>query len=92
MTYTEIVKQVAEELHLPEELVDKAYKGFWIFIRDSIQKLPLKEIEDKDFSSLKTNFNIPSLGKLYCSYEKWLGARKKHEIIKELKQNGIKNN
>lgn len=92
MTYTEIVKQVAEELHLPEELVDKAYKGFWIFIRDSIQKLPLKEIEDKDFSSLKTNFNIPSLGKLYCNYEKWLGARKKHEIIKELKQNGIKNN
>ena len=26
---------------------------------------------EEEFESLKTNFNLPSLGKLNCTYERW---------------------
>lgn len=93
MTYSDIIEKVAEELQLPTEVVSKAYKGYWSFIRASIQALPLKDIEEKDFVNIKTNFNIPSLGKLSCTKERWLGVKKRHEYIKNLRNNNyVKDN
>ena len=45
MKYNDIIGKVSSELNLPEELVDKTYKAFWLFIRDTIQALPLKHIQ-----------------------------------------------
>lgn len=64
----------------------KAYESYWLFIRENIKALPLKEdLSEEEFKELKTNFNIPSLGKLTCTYERMLGVKKRFEHIKKLR-------
>lgn len=93
MNYNEIVIRVSQETGLPSKVVDKVFKAYWSFIRTSIQALPLKELlSEEEFSKLKTNFNIPSLGKLTCTYEDYLRQKKRHEHITAFrKKNGTKN-
>jgi hypothetical protein len=87
MSYPDIIGKVSEELNLPKEVVDKAYKSFWLFINQSIQSLPLKEnLNEEDFAKLKTNYNIPSLGKLTCTYERMLGVKKRFNFIKQIRK------
>ena len=67
-----IYKKVSEELNIPIDVVEFAYKSYWKFIRETIQNLPLKEeLSEDDFAKLKTNFNIVSLGKLSCTYDRY---------------------
>lgn len=93
MNYNEIVIKVSQETGLPGKVVDKVFKAYWAFIRTSIQALPLKELlSEEEFSKLKTNFNIPSLGKLTCTYEDYLRQKKRYEHITAFrKKNGTKN-
>lgn len=87
MTYKEVVKKVSEDTGIPIEVVDKTYKGFWLFIRNSVQKLPLKkELSETEFLDLRTNFNIPSLGKLTCTYDRYRGVVKRFEYINNLRK------
>lgn len=89
--HTEVYKKVAEELNIPIDTLYKIYRAYWKFIRNSIEKLPLKgEITENQFNELQTNFNIPSLGKLNCTFDKVIGLKRRLEYIKKLK-NGIKN-
>ena len=91
MTYDNIISNVAQELNLPEDLVKRTYKAYWQFIRDTIQELPLKDdLSDEEFSKLKTNFNIPSLGKLACTKEKYINTKKKFEYIKNIREKHAK--
>lgn len=86
MKHSDIIKKVAEELNLSEELVSRTYDAYWRFIRESISELPLKDNLSKDtFDNLKTNFNIPSIGKLSCNYQRYIGVKKQFEKFKELK-------
>lgn len=92
MTYEQIVNTVSEELGLPVDLVRNTYKAYWKFIRDTIQELPLKEeISEEDFSKLKTNFNIPSLGKLTCTRDRYIGVKKRFGYIQNLREKNVKN-
>lgn len=76
----ELYKQVAEEMNLPVEVVKTAYKSYWKFIRSKIQELPLKEdLSEEEFKQLKTNFNIVSLGKLSCTYDRYLRVKEKEK-------------
>lgn len=87
MTYQQIIESVAKELELPIDLVHKTYKAYWLFIRESIQQLPLKEdINEQDFNNLKTNFNIPSLGKLTCTRDRYLNMKKRFGYIKNIRE------
>lgn len=86
MSYLDIIGKVSEELNLPVEVVDKTYKAYWGFIKSTIQSLPLKEdIDEDEFSKLRTNFNIPSLGKLNCTYNRVIGVKKRYNYIKQVK-------
>lgn len=86
MTYKDIIKEVSKITGIPTEVVDKTYKAFWLYIRDSIQKLPLKEeLTEDEFLTLRTNFNIPSLGKLTCTYDRYKGVKAKFKYIKNLR-------
>ena len=86
MTYREIVSLLSEELDIPEEVVDVAYKSFFEFIRTTIAGLPLKdELSEEDFNKLRTNFNIPSLGKLHCTYERYRGMKERMNYINKIK-------
>lgn len=89
MTYKEIIEKVARDNNLPVELVDNTYKSFWLFIRNTIQELPLKDsLSEEEFSRLRTNFNIPSIGKLCLSYDRYKGIKDRLKYIKILKDNG----
>ena len=87
MNYSDIISKISEELNLPKEVVDKTYKAFWLFINQSIQSLPLKEnLNKEDFAKLRTNFNIGSLGKLTCTYDRMLGVKKRFNFIKQIRK------
>ena len=90
MTYKDIIKEVSKITGIPTEVVDKTYKAFWLYIRDSIQKLPLKEeLTEGEFLTLRTNFNIPSLGKLCVTYDRYKGVKARFKYIKSLKTKEI---
>lgn len=62
----------SRELGLPSELVEKVYRAYWLAIKQSIQVLPLKEdLTEDDFSELRTSVNIPSLGKMFVSWDRY---------------------
>jgi len=82
MTYDEIISKVAETTGYSRKLVDSTYKAYWKAIRDYITSLPLKEnLTDEEFLSLRPNVNIPSIGKLYVSLNKYRRLKKQEEII-----------
>lgn len=82
-----IYKRVSEETGIQEDVIKAAYNSFWKFIRKTISALPLKEdLSEEEFKRLRTNFNIPSLGKLCCTYDRFLGMKKRHEYLKKLMQ------
>ena len=88
MTYLSILNKVSDELGLPFEVVRATYESYWKFIRDTIQELPLKkQLSEEEFQALKPNFNIPSLGKLTCTYKRYSGVMEKFKHIKKLKEN-----
>lgn len=88
MKYSEIINQVSKELNIPVEVVDRAYRSSFEFIKNKIQSLPLKEdISEEEFSELRTNFNIPSLGKLVCTFDRMEGVKKRFNYIKKLREN-----
>ena len=88
MKYPDIISAVSKELDIPREVVDLAYKSYWKFIKQTIQELPLKEdINEEEFSKLRTNFNVPSLGKLVCTYFRMIGVKKKFNYIQKLREN-----
>lgn len=93
MTYTEIIQRVSDDTGVPFGIVDKAYKSFWLYIRNSVQGLPLKEdITETEFLSLKPNFNIPSLGKLCVSYDRYKGVKSRFLHIKNIREKNEKVN
>ena len=88
MTYKEILSKVSSDLSLPERVVDRAYKSYWKVIREHIVSLPLKEdLTDEEFLKLQPNVNIPSIGKLYVTLDRYGAVKKVQEIIKENTKN-----
>ena len=86
MIYSEAIKQVSIELGLPPQVVKEAYESYWTFIRNNIKALPLKEdLSRGEFDKLRTNFNIPSIGKLSCTYDRMIGVKKRFEHIRRLR-------
>ena len=87
MKYSDIISKVSEELNIPRKLVENTYKAYWIFIRDTIEKLPLKtELIQSEYMNIRTNINIPSLGKLNCTYNRYMGIRNRFNIINKIRQ------
>lgn len=86
MIYSEAIKQVSIELGLPPQVVKEAYESFWTFIRKNIKALPLKEdLSKEEFDKLRTNFNVPSLGKLSCTYDRFIGVKKRSQYLNKLR-------
>ena len=84
MDSKEIIQTVSKKLNIPYEVVNKAYSSYWESVKTTIEKLPLKEdLTEEQFSQLRTNFNVPSLGKLNCTYERMLGIKQKYKYKKD---------
>ena len=87
MTYEEIISRVADSTGLSKKLVDRTYKSYWKAIREHIVSLPLKEdLTDEEFLRLQPNINIPSIGKLYVTLDRYRRLKKKSEELKERKK------
>ena len=87
MNYPDIIGKVSQEMHIPPEVVDAAYKSYWKFIKQTIQSLPLKDdISEEEFAKLRTNFNIPSLGKLTCTFDRMMGVKKRFKYIRQIRE------
>ena len=87
MDYNSLVTQVSKELNLPFRVVDKVYRSYWKSIRDTIQGLPLKDdIPEEEFQKLRTNFNITSLGKLSCTYDRVKRVKERYRYIRNLRE------
>lgn len=81
-----IYKKVAKELDIPVQEVEDAYKAYWKSIRQIMKGFPLKEnLCEEEFKKLRLNFNIPSLGKLICTYDRYKALIKGYKNSKNKK-------
>ena len=88
MTYEQIISKVSISIGLPAQLVDRTYRAYWKSIRNHITSLPLKEdLTDEQFMELQPNVNIPSIGKLYVTLDRYKRMKKQHLIFENLKNN-----
>lgn len=88
MTYDEIIETVAERMELPKTLVDKAYRSYWRVVREHIASMPLKQdLTDEEFLKLQPNVNIPSIGKLYVTLDRYKRIKKRYSEYLQSKQN-----
>ena len=84
MRYQELLEKVSEELEIPIEVVKEAYLSYWKFVKSKIAELPLdEELSEDKFKEFRTNFNIPSIGKLTCTYDRFLRVKQKQKYKKE---------
>ena len=82
----EIILDVSRNLDISPDVIEKVYKAYWSFIKETIQSLPLKDnLSEEEFSTLKTNFNVPSLGKLTCTLDKYNRVKKRFKLIKNFR-------
>lgn len=81
MTYDSIISRVADETGLERRLVDRTYKAYWKAIRQHITSLPLiEDLTDDEFLKLRPNVNLPSLGKLNVTLDRYHGIKRHFEI------------
>lgn len=86
MNYQDAVDHIASKLRIPKEVVKKAYESYWEYMRHTISKLPLKnDLSEEEFNKLRTNFNIPSIGKLSCTYPRYKAIKDRYKYVKKLK-------
>lgn len=82
----EIILDVSRNLDISPDVIEKVYKAYWSFIKETIQALPLKDnLSEEEFLTLKTNFNVPSLGKLTCTLDKYNRVKKRFKLIKNFR-------
>lgn len=87
MKYDDIIEEVSSELNIDSDYINKIYKSYWKAIKDIISNLPLKEdLNEEDFKKIKTNFNIPSLGKLNCTFENYKRIKDRYKNAIQIKK------
>ena len=88
-----IYKQVAEEFNIPVQAARLCFQSYMIYIREKMKEFDIyrDDIQESDFDNARLCFSLPQIGKIYCSYDRYLKVKKMYEIGKLKKcQNEIK--
>lgn len=86
MQYEEMVAKVAETMGLSKRLVDKTYRAYWKSVREYIKSRPLKEdLTEEEFLKIRPNVNIPSIGKLYVTWDRYKYIRDDYKNYEQSK-------
>ena len=91
MTFKQIIKQVAKELNLPENVVINTYKSYWKVSKQIIERNNIKSNDNliftsDEFNNNVININVPSIGKLNCTYDKYLKTINRFNLINNIKK------
>lgn len=78
-----ILKELSEEYGVSVKELEEIYESQWEFIAETAADIDFDEIEEEAFGDLKTNFNIPSIGKLYTNFNKVKNVRESSKNAKE---------
>tara|TARA_R110000764_G_C10904930_1_gene371964 strand:+ start:576 stop:845 length:270 start_codon:yes stop_codon:yes gene_type:complete len=63
------IEKISQEMSIPKEVVIKAIESQYEFIRKKTKELHFDpNLTREEFDAMKTNFNIPCIGKLYASF------------------------
>jgi hypothetical protein len=90
MTYKEIVREVSKETGLTQKFVNKVYRAYWKAIRQHICSLPLMEdLSDEEFLKLQPNVNIPSIGKLNVTLDRYKLVKQGYKKGIERRKNNV---
>ena len=82
MSYEEIISKVAESTGFSRGFVNKVYRAYWKAVRQDVTSLPLYEdMTDEEFNKLRPNVNIPSIGKLYVTIDRYKRIRDKSKTV-----------
>lgn len=85
-----IYRKVAKELKVDPKTVKDLYTSYWKAIREYISSLDLREdLTEEEFNKIKTNVNIPALGKLFCTYETYLNTLRMKDHVESKKSKTI---
>lgn len=69
-TLSSAITKVAHKLNIPVEQAEAIYKSYWKYIKFQIEALDFSNVDEQKLASMRTNFNIPYIGKLYTNIEK----------------------
>lgn len=84
MTYDDMVSEVSQSTGLSKTFVNKVYRAYWRAVREYIKALPLKDdLSEEEFLKVRPNVNIPSIGKLYVSLDRYKKLKKHYTNNKE---------
>ena len=87
-SYNRAVNKIAKQLELNPIKVDKIYRAYCKLIVDKISSLPLKEdLTEEEFNKLQVNINLPSLGKLYTSWQTYKNLKQRLIYVQKAKEN-----
>lgn len=91
--YEGAIRQVAQDLGMSIREVSKIYRSFWKAVREYICSLPLKDdLTDDAFQALRPNVNIPSIGKLHVTLDRYRRVKKAEEYrLQKIKENAENN-
>lgn len=93
MNYREALDQVANKLNIPVEVVKEAYESYWGYIRCTISELPLKEdLSEDEFNKLRVNFNVPSLGKLAVTWDRYRAIKDRYKYALRFRNENSRGN
>lgn len=84
--FQQAILEVSKKHNIPQEVVTVAYRSYWEFVKDKIQSLEISDdMSEEEFNKLRTNFNIPSIGKLYLTWDKLVNIKKRKIYLKRIK-------
>lgn len=63
------IDKMSTELSIPKDVIIKAIESQYEFIKKKTKELHFDpNLTREEFNAMKTNFNIPCIGKLYASF------------------------